>query len=165
MSEFQKIYTDDEIKSYSDALLDLLPQKPPFRYLDRILDLSPDHAVGEYTFHGDEWFYKGHFPGNPVTPGVIQIETMAQTSVVAFGLYLMMLEQEKDPSVKPGEYLTVFTDVEAEFMKEVKPGSKVLVKSKKLFWRRRKLRSQADLYLEDGTMAATAKLSGVGIKK
>lgn len=144
----------------SQQILDRLPQKNPFRYLDRIIEIDQERIVGQYTFKQDEWFYQGHFPGQPVTPGVILIEAMAQTSVVALGIYLLMAGGED-----PDEYLTMFTDVDAEFYKEVKPGSVINVKAEKLFFRRKKLKAKADLYLEDGTLAASATLSGLGVKK
>jgi 3-hydroxymyristoyl/3-hydroxydecanoyl-(acyl carrier protein) dehydratase len=68
-------------------ILEMVPQRPPFRFIEEILELDEEHIVGVYRFRSDEYFYAGHFPGLPVTPGVILIETMAQTGVVAFGLY------------------------------------------------------------------------------
>ncbi len=72
-----------------DEVLELLPQKRPFRFVDRLIRLDENGAVGEYTFRDDESFYPGHFPGNPVTPGVILTEAMCQTGIVALGIYLL----------------------------------------------------------------------------
>jgi 3-hydroxyacyl-[acyl-carrier-protein] dehydratase len=52
-------------------LLDLLPQQRPFRFVDEIVEVDEQRIVGRYTFREDEWFYAGHFPGRPITPGVI----------------------------------------------------------------------------------------------
>lgn len=141
-----------------DVILARIPQQTPFRFIDRIVEIDADRITSQYTFRQDEFFYRGHFPGRPITPGVILIEAMAQTAVVALGLHLVMSEGE-DPS----KYLTVFTDVEAEFRAEVKPGDTVTIKGEKLFWRRRKLKSKAELYLPDGRLAASATLSGLGV--
>jgi UDP-3-O-[3-hydroxymyristoyl] N-acetylglucosamine deacetylase/3-hydroxyacyl-[acyl-carrier-protein] dehydratase len=57
----------------------VLPHRPPFLFLDRIVELTPTRVVGVRTFHADEHFFKGHFPGKPIVPGVILIEGLAQT--------------------------------------------------------------------------------------
>ncbi len=54
-----------------DELLELLPQQEPFRFVDEILAVDEDSISARYTFRPDADFYRGHFPGNPVTPGVI----------------------------------------------------------------------------------------------
>ncbi len=149
----------NNIQAVSERVLALVPQQTPFRFIDRILEIEDERIVGQYTFKQDEFFYRGHFPGRPVTPGVILIETMAQTAVVSLGIYLMLKEGHEDP----GKFLTVFTEVNAEFLKEVKPGDQVTIKAERLFWRRRKLKSKAEIYLPNGELAATATLSGLGV--
>jgi 3-hydroxyacyl-[acyl-carrier-protein] dehydratase len=145
-----------------EQVLDILPQKPPFRFVDRLVEISETGAVGEYTFRGDEDFYKGHFPGDPVTPGVILLETMCQTGLVAFGIYLLSLEA---PIEKVAGTVTLFTDGEVEFARVVRPGDTVRVKAEKIFWRRRKLKSKVILELADGTLVASATVSGMGVKR
>ena len=66
-----------------EEVLGLVPQQRPFRFLDRLLELTEETAVGEYTFRPDESFYAGHFPGNPVVPGVILVEACAQAAGLA----------------------------------------------------------------------------------
>ena len=152
------------VDSLSKEILVLLPQKAPFRFLDRITEISEDHIVGQYTFRQDEYFYAGHFPGKPLTPGVILIETMAQTAVVAFGIYMVMLERQRNPETAPTEYFMAFSDVEAQFLAPVLPGRTVTVHGNKIYLRHKKLRAKAELYLDDGRLAASAVLSGVGVK-
>ncbi len=60
------------------TLDELLPHRPPFRFLDRLLEARTDGCVGEYTFTADAYFFKGHFPGFPVVPGVLLVEAIAQ---------------------------------------------------------------------------------------
>lgn len=141
-------------------VLALLPQQEPFRFVDEILELGDDTIVARYTFRPDAFFYRGHFPGNPITPGVILIESMAQTGVVALGIYLVAREKGAEEVKK---VLTVFTDVTAEFSGVVRPGDTVTIRAKKVFFRRMKLRSEVEMRKDDGTLVATATVAGMGI--
>lgn len=149
-----EIVTD---RAIVEKVLSAVPQQPPFRFIDDILELSEDHIVGQYTFRPDEFFYKGHFPSRPVTPGVILLEAMAQTGVVALGIYI---------SMKNGgslNQISLFTDAEVEFTSMVLPGETVTIKSQKQFMRRGKIRSKVEMYKADGTLAAAGSLSGMGV--
>jgi 3-hydroxyacyl-[acyl-carrier-protein] dehydratase len=136
-----------------------LPQREPFRFVDEILELDDEHVVAAYTWRPDADFYRGHFPGNPVTPGVLLIEAMAQSAVVALGIYLL----DKESPEEARKLVTLFTDVNVEFSGVVRPGQRVLVRGRKLFFRRRKLRSEAEMHLEDGTLVCSGTLSGMGV--
>jgi 3-hydroxyacyl-[acyl-carrier-protein] dehydratase len=142
-------------------VLELLPQQEPFRFVDEILELDAEHIVSRYTFRPEADFYRGHFPGNPITPGVLLIEAMAQTGVVALGIYLVGSERGKDEVRK---VLTVFTDVTAEFSGVVRPGDTVTISARKVFFRRMKLRSEVEMRTADGTLVATATVAGMGIE-
>ncbi len=145
-----------------DEVLALIPQKPPFRFIDRLVEISEAGAIGEYTFKRDESFYAGHFPGDPVTPGVILLETMCQTGVVALGIYLFEREAPREEVMRT---VTLFTEAEVEFTNVVRPGDTVRVRAEKVFWRMKKLRSKVSLELADGTPVATAVVSGLGVTR
>ncbi len=139
-------------------VLDLIPQQDPFRFIDEILELDDDHIVGTYRFRPDADFYRGHFPGNPVTPGVILVESLAQVGIVALGIYLFALESEADTT----KVMTLFTDTNVEFAGIVNPGDRVTITAEKVFFRRRKLRSKAEMKLDDGTIVCSGTVSGMG---
>ena len=140
------------------ALLASVPQQWPFRFIDEILEVSDEHIVGRYRFRSDEFFYAGHFPDNPITPGVILIETLAQTGVVALGLHLASrIDGAKD-------LVTVFTETNVEFSGLVRPGDQVTVQARKVYFRRMKLKVQAEMKLEDGTVVCSGELAGMGVK-
>jgi len=70
-------------------ILDLLPYKSSFRFVDEIAFVDADKVIGHYTLRPDAFFYEDHFPGNPVTPGAILTEIMAQIGLVVLGIYLI----------------------------------------------------------------------------
>jgi 3-hydroxyacyl-[acyl-carrier-protein] dehydratase len=68
----------------SDALILALPHRPPFRFVDEVDDMSAGATiVARYHVTGDEAFLAGHFPGNPIFPGVLQLEALAQAGGIA----------------------------------------------------------------------------------
>lgn len=142
-------------------ILDLLPQQPPFRFVDEILEVDDQHIVGRYTFRRDEWFYAGHFPGRPITPGVILLESMCQVGVVALGIYLFGLEHSVEEA---REWTTLFVEAESEFLRSVLPGETVTIRGEKMFWRRHKLRCKVEMFAADGTRVAQTTASGLGVR-
>ena len=141
-------------------ILALLPQREPFRFIDEILEVDEDHIVATYRYRSEADFYRGHFPGNPVTPGVILLETLAQVGVVALGIYLVALAGGREAVERT---LALFADAEVEFSGVVRPGDRVTVRAKKVFYRRGKIRSEAEMTLDDGTVVCTATISGMGV--
>jgi len=93
---------------------------------------------------------------------VILIETMAQAGVVALGIYLYSRETALEDAEK---LITVFTDAKVEFLGAVRPGARVITTGRKEFFRRRKLRAQVEMQLEDGTVVCSGELSGMGVPR
>ena len=140
-------------------VLAALPQKEPFRFIDEIVELDAEHIVARYRFRPEADFYRGHFPGNPVTPGVILLETMAQAGVVALGIYLLSLESPDEI----GKLVTLFTDANVDFSGVVHPGETVTVAAEKVFFRRRKLRSRVEMRGADAKVVCSGEISGMGV--
>lgn len=143
----------------ASELADAIPQKPPFRFLDKILSVNDDYIEGIYTFEPTEFFYQGHFPGNPVTPGVILLEAMAQVGLVSFGLYLLSKEFARADMVK---LTTFFTEANVEFLSPISPGETIRICGEKKMWRRKKIRTHTKAWKADGTLACAAELAGIG---
>jgi UDP-3-O-[3-hydroxymyristoyl] N-acetylglucosamine deacetylase / 3-hydroxyacyl-[acyl-carrier-protein] dehydratase len=98
-------------------IMEMLPHRPPFLLIDRILELSEDHVVGMKNVTMNEPFFVGHFPGAPVMPGVLQIEAMAQTGGI------LVLSTVPDPE----NYLTIFMKIDkVKFRQNVLPGDTLI---------------------------------------
>lgn len=137
-----------------DDILNRLPYSTPFLFVDEILYLDEDAVEGTYRFREDEFFYAGHFKGNPVTPGVILTECMAQIALVCFGMHLLDPDPEHEAEI-------AFTSADVEFLKMILPGEQVSVKARKLFWRLGKLKVNAEMFNESGTLICKGILSGM----
>ena len=106
-----------------NKIMTILPHRPPFLLVDKILELSDKHVVGVKYVTMNEPFFVGHFPGEPVMPGVMQIEAMAQCGGI------LVLSTVPDPE----NYLTYFMKIDnVKFKHKVVPGDTLIFKAELL---------------------------------
>src|ERR1700709_838988 len=113
-----KIY-DPNVKPVYDTvdIMKILPHRQPMLMIDKILEISKNHVVGLKNVTINEEIFKGHFPGQPLFPGVLQIEAMAQTGGI------LVLNTVPDPE----NYITLFLKIEnARFKDKVVPGDTLI---------------------------------------
>ena len=141
-------------------IIALLPYQKPFLFVDEISAISENGVTGNYTFKEMEFFYKGHFKENPITPGVILTETMAQIGVVCLGIYLLKsdVSEEKKPQI-------ALTSNEINFYLPVFPNEKVTVISEKEYFRFNKLKCAVKMFNEKEELVCRGTISGMLIIK
>lgn len=111
-------FSKDPVKDVNQ-IMEMLPHRPPFLLIDKIYDLSENHVIGLKNVTMNEPFFVGHFPGEPVMPGVLQIEAMAQAGGI------LLLSTVPDPE----NYLTYFMKIDkVKFKRPVHPGDTLVFK-------------------------------------
>ncbi len=144
---------------YED-ILNHLPYKSSFRFVDHITELNDDGVEGDYTLKADSFFYQDHFAGNPVTPGVIITEIMAQIGLVVLGIFLIAKESGNSGNTNEAMF-PLFTSTEISFHKMVLPGEKVTVISKKQYFRFGKLKCYVEMFDSSNDLIAKGMFSGI----
>jgi 3-hydroxyacyl-[acyl-carrier-protein] dehydratase len=136
-------------------IISLLPYQEPFLFVDELMMISSEGITGNYTFKKEAYFYKGHFKNNPITPGVILTECMAQIGLVCLGIFLLKDELlENNPQI-------ALTSSLVDFFLPVFPGEKVTVVSEKEVFRFNKLKCNVKLYNEKNELVCRGKISGM----
>ncbi|WP_299115740.1 3-hydroxyacyl-ACP dehydratase FabZ family protein [uncultured Winogradskyella sp.] len=137
-------------------IITLLPYQKPFLFVDGINTISEEGITGHYTFQKNETFYEGHFKNNPITPGVILTECMAQIGLVCLGIYLLKdeLNSENLPKI-------ALTAHQMDFYLPVFPEEKVTVISEKKVFRFNKLKCKVKMFNEKGELVAKGLISGM----
>jgi 3-hydroxyacyl-[acyl-carrier-protein] dehydratase len=133
-------------------IISKLPYSKPFLFVDEILTINENGVEGVFTFEENLDFYKGHFKNNPVTPGVILTETMAQIGLVCLGIFLNEGKEIKNIG---------FTSSEVEFMKPVYPNEKVTVISEKIYYRFGKLKCKVKMLNDKSEEVCAGTLAGM----
>ena len=141
--------------SETDLILSKLPYQKPFLFVDELLQINGNGAKGTFTFDEKLDFYKGHFKENPITPGVILIETMAQIGLVCLGIYLTLNEDVSK---------IAFSSSEVEFLKPVYPNEKVTVISEKVYFRFGKLKCKVRMMNSKNEEVCSGTLSGIIVR-
>lgn len=141
-----------------DDILRQLPYRQPFRFVDALINMDENGAEGIYTFPKDSYFYEGHFADNPVTPGVILTEVMAQIGVVCLGIFLVA------DSASNGLEIAL-TSTQIDFYRPVFPGETVLVRSAKEYFRFHKLKCRVEMLNQQGELVCRGTISGMMKRK
>ena len=134
-------------------ILNKLPYSKPFLFVDEIISIDDNGAVGSFLFDENLYFYEGHFKNNPITPGVILIETMAQIGLVCFGIYLLKNENKN--------INFAMTSSEIDFLKPVFPNEKVIVYSEKVYFRFGKLKCKVRMENANNEIVCSGTISGM----
>lgn len=135
-------------------IISKLPYSKPFLFVDEIIKIDENGVEGEYTFDANLDFYKGHFKDNPITPGVILIEVMAQIGLVCLGVFLLNEKVNKNT-------LIALTSTDIEFLKPVFPNEKVRVISEKIYFRFGKLKCKVRMQNEKREIVCSGTISGM----
>ncbi|MDT0690165.1 3-hydroxyacyl-ACP dehydratase FabZ family protein [Salegentibacter sp. F188] len=137
-------------------ILSQLPYSDPFLFVDNITQVDENCLFGYYTFPPESFFYKGHFKDNPVTPGVILTECMAQIGLVCFGIFLLNKEHSEAKN-----HQIALSSSEVEFFKPVFPGETVKVASQKKYFRFNKLKCDVEMFNAEDELVCKGTIAGM----
>ncbi len=137
-----------------EEIIPKLPYSKPFLFVDEIIRADENGVEGTFTFDENLDFYAGHFKENPVTPGVILTEVMAQIGLVCFGIFLLNNTFNTETSI-------ALTSTEIHFLKPVYPKEKVTVISEKIYFRFGKLKCKVSMKNEKEEVVCSGIIAGM----
>ncbi len=140
----------------SSVILENLPYSKPFLFVDELVNVDENGVEGKFTFSKELDFYKGHFIGNPITPGVILTECCAQIGLVCLGIHLIGIEGQEINKPRIG-----LSSSEMEFLLPVFPGETVIVRSEKLYFRFNKLKCKVKMYNAENKLVCRGTMAGM----
>lgn len=138
----------------NQEILSKLPYSKPFLFVDEITSINENGVEGTYLYEASLDFYKGHFKDNPVTPGVILTETMAQIGLVCLGIYILKDSFKYD-------IVIALTSSEIEYLKPVYPDHKVRVVSEKVYFRFNKLKCRVSMFNQANEEVCRGTIAGM----
>lgn len=140
----------------TETIIKLLPYEAPFLFVEELTYISENGVKGYHTFKNDDYFYQGHFKDNPITPGVILTEVMAQIGLVCLGIYLL-----KDQFYEIKKPQIALTSYDIDFFLPVKPEERVEVVSEKIYFRFNKLKCNVQLFNQKNELVCKGTISGM----
>ena len=149
------------VKNLYKDIIEQLPYKSSFLFVDNISFLNENEVIGDYTLKKDAFFYEDHFAGNPVTPGAILTEIMAQIGLVVLGIHLVTLAPDGFIVTGESRSFPLLTSANVSFYKMVLPGEKVKVISKKQYFRFGKLKCYVEMHNASEEIIAKGMFSGM----
>ena len=141
------------------TIIAAIPHEKPFLFVDEIIEYSDQHIIGEYTFPKTSDFFNGHFPGNPMVPGVLLTECASQISLACFGFVLLGTSTTSSCGSRSQLYLT---QSQMDFEQPVEPEQKLRVEAVLDYFRFHKLSVKVKIYVDDKRVA-TGKLQGMTV--
>ncbi|WP_394971877.1 3-hydroxyacyl-ACP dehydratase FabZ family protein [uncultured Croceitalea sp.] len=135
-------------------IISRLPYTKPFLFVDDLLEINKSGVVGSYTFIEDSDFYKGHFKGFPVTPGVLLTECCAQIGLVCLGIYLLADKITNEAKIG-------LSSSEMEFLEPVLPNERVVVSSELIYFRFHKLKCKVKMHNTNGDLVCKGVIAGM----
>jgi len=131
----------------NEKIRSILPHRGPFLFIDKVIEIDGTRkvvAVKQVTIN--ESFFKGHFPGNPVMPGVLIVEALAQASIILFAVC--------KPDIAKHQPTYYLGKTKSEFLAPVKPGDSLILEA-----------NNVKITDEAGVVEATAKVGGKTVAK